>query len=226
MLDLDGVVYVGADAVPGCAASTWRRRGRPGCGSRSSPTTPRGRRPTVAEHLRELGRRGRTPDDVVTSAQAAARVLARAARRGCAGWSCWAAGGLVEAVAAAGLVPVGVEDDAEAVVTGYGPDVPWRHIMRAAVRIRDGLWWVASNTDLTIPTAFGVAPGHGVLVETLRRFTGVEPGGGRQAGPAAARRDRAPLRWRAAADGRRPARHRHRGRARGRRRLAAGDDRA
>ena len=47
--------------------------------------------------------------------------------------------------------------------------------MRAAVRVRDGLWWVASNSDLTIPTAFGVAPGHGVLVETLRRFSGVEP---------------------------------------------------
>ena len=47
--------------------------------------------------------------------------------------------------------------------------------MRAAVRIRDGLWWVACNTDLTIPTAFGLAPGHGVLVETVRRFSGVEP---------------------------------------------------
>ncbi len=60
-------------------------------------------------------------------------------------------------------------------MTGYGPEVLWGQIMRAAVRIRDGLWWVASNTDLTFPTSFGVAPGHGVLVETLRRFTGVEP---------------------------------------------------
>ena len=34
---------------------------------------------------------------------------------------------------------------------------------------------MASNTDLTIPTAFGVAPGHGVLVETVRRFSGVDP---------------------------------------------------
>ena len=47
--------------------------------------------------------------------------------------------------------------------------------MRAAVRIRDGLWWVASNTDHTIPTPYGVAPGHGVLVDTLRRFAEVEP---------------------------------------------------
>ena len=60
-------------------------------------------------------------------------------------------------------------------VTGYGPDLPWRDIMRAAVRIRDGLPWVASNTDYTIPTPYGVAPGHGVLVEMLGRFTGVSP---------------------------------------------------
>ncbi len=47
--------------------------------------------------------------------------------------------------------------------------------MRAAVRIRDGLWWVASNTDGSIPTSYGEAPGHGVLVETVVRFAGVHP---------------------------------------------------
>ena len=85
------------------------------------------------------------------------------------------AGALVEEVRAVGLTPVGVDDEAVAVVTGYGPDVPWRDVMRVAVRVRDGLTWVASNTDATIPTAYGVAPGHGVLVDTLRRFTEVEP---------------------------------------------------
>jgi hypothetical protein len=72
-------------------------------------------------------------------------------------------------------LPVGAEDEAVAVVSGYGPDVLWRDIMRIAVRVRDGLPWLASNADLTIPTEFGVAPGHGVLVETLARFTGVAP---------------------------------------------------
>lgn len=47
--------------------------------------------------------------------------------------------------------------------------------MRAAVRIRDGLPWVASNTDLSLPTAAGPAPGHGVLVDMVARFTGVDP---------------------------------------------------
>jgi len=110
----------------------------------------------------------------VTSAQAAARVLSE--RLGAGARVVVLGGrGLADAGAEPGLVLVGVEDDAEAVVTGYGPDVLWGQIMRAAVRIQGGLWWVASNTDLTFPTTFGVAPGHGVLVETLRRFTGVEP---------------------------------------------------
>jgi glycerol 3-phosphatase-2 len=86
------------------------------------------------------------------------------------------AAGLEEALVEAGLTPCRVDaDDAVAIVTGYGPDVVWRDIMVAAVRIRKGLAWVASNTDLTLPTADGPAPGHGVLVELLSRFSGVEP---------------------------------------------------
>jgi HAD superfamily hydrolase (TIGR01450 family) len=172
MLDLDGVVYVGADAVPGAPDHVAAARR---AGMRVAFITNNAARPPseVAEHLRELGVEADT-DDVVTSAQAAARVLSDRLGEG-APVAVLGAGGLTEAVTAAGLVPVGVRDDARAVVTGDGPDVPWRDIMRAAVRIRDGLWWVASNTDMTIPTAFGVAPGHGVQVEMVRRFTGVDP---------------------------------------------------
>ena len=172
MLDLDGVVYIGSDAVPGAPEHVAAARA---AGMRVAFITNNASRPpgAVAEHLRELGVEAGA-DDVVTSAQAAARVLSE--RLGVGARVVVLGGrGLADAVAEAGLVLVGVEDDAEAVVTGYGPDVLWGQIMRAAVRIQGGLWWVASNTDLTFPTTFGVAPGHGVLVETLRRFTGVEP---------------------------------------------------
>jgi len=172
MLDLDGVVYVGGAAVPRAADSieTARRRGaRPAFITNNASRTPE----TVARHLEELGVRAE-PGDVVTSAQAAARVLAQRLAPG-ARVVLLGAEGLRRAVAEEGLEAVGVEDDAEAVVTGYGPDVLWRDVMRAAVRIRDGLWWVASNTDLSIPTPYGTAPGHGVLVETLSRFSGVDP---------------------------------------------------
>jgi glycerol 3-phosphatase-2 len=172
MLDLDGVVYIGEQAVPGAPEQVDRARA---AGMRVAFITNNARRTpaTVAAHLRDLGV-GAQPEDVVTSAQAAARILADRLDPG-ARVVLLGADGLAEVVAEAGLEPVGVTDDAEALVSGYGPDVRWSDIMRAAVRVRDGLWWVATNSDLTIPTSFGVAPGHGVLVETIQRFSGVDP---------------------------------------------------
>jgi glycerol-1-phosphatase len=173
MLDLDGVVYVGGDAVPDAPEHLARVRK---AGIRLAFITNNAARPParVAEHLRELGVDA-APADVVTSAQAAARVLAERLGAG-ARVVLLGSDGLREALAQEGLVPVPVsDDDAAAVVSGYGPEVRWRDIMRATVRIRDGLFWVASNTDRSIPTKYGVAPGHGVLVDTIRGFSGVEP---------------------------------------------------
>jgi glycerol-1-phosphatase len=89
--------------------------------------------------------------------------------------ACLGAAGLEEALRDVGLEPAAVDHPrAVALATGYGPDVVWRDVMRAAVRVRDGLPWVASNTDLSLPTAFGQAPGHGVMVDMLQRFSGVK----------------------------------------------------
>ncbi|MFC5011545.1 HAD-IIA family hydrolase [Nocardioides plantarum] len=172
MLDLDGVVYVGPQAVPGAPEhlAAARDQGMGVAFITNNASRPPG---AVAEHLGELGVPA-TAADVVTSAQAAAGVLLERLGEG-ARVVLLGTTGLAEALYERGLVAVGVEDDADAVVSGYGPQVPWGDIMRAAVRIRDGLWWVASNTDGTIPTPYGAAPGHGVLVDTVRRFTGVEP---------------------------------------------------
>lgn len=172
MLDLDGVVYVGGVAVPRAPEALSAARG---AGMRVAFITNNASRPpdTVAEHLTELGVSA-TRSDVVTSAQAAARVLRdRLGER--ARVVVLGAEGLLQALSEESLVAVTVEDDADALVTGYGPEVRWKDIMHGAVRVRDGLWWVASNTDMTLPTPYGPAPGHGVLVETLRRFTGVDP---------------------------------------------------
>ncbi|SFM64125.1 HAD-IIA family hydrolase [Pimelobacter simplex] len=184
MLDLDGVVYVGPDAVQGAAEHVGRARD---AGMRVAFITNNASRPpdAVAEHLTALGVKA-APDDVVTSAQAAARVLRDRFGAG-ARILCLGADGLRAALDEAGLVPLGVaggeagedggagDDGADAVASGYGPDLRWGDLMRVAVRIRDGLPWVASNTDHTIPTPYGVAPGHGVLVDMLSRFTGVTP---------------------------------------------------
>jgi HAD superfamily hydrolase (TIGR01450 family) len=172
MLDLDGVVYIGGHAVPGAAdrLAQARRAGIQLAFITNNASRPPG---DVAAHLRDLGVDA-DEADVVTSAQAAARVLRDRFGAG-AKVALLGGRGLDAALRAEDLLPVAVGEEADAVVSGYGPDVLWRDIMRAAVLVRDGLPWVASNTDLTIPTAYGTAPGHGVLVGVLREFSGVDP---------------------------------------------------
>ena len=173
MFDLDGVVYIGDLAVPGAPAHLTRLR-ELGV-TLAFITNNASRAPgTVAEKLTGLGIEA-SANDVVTSAQAAARVLLDRFGEG-SPVAVLGADGLEAALAEVGLVPVGVSaENAVALVSGYGPDVPWREVMVAAVRVRDGLPWVASNTDLTLPTATGTAPGHGVLVDMLCRYSGVVP---------------------------------------------------
>jgi glycerol-1-phosphatase len=173
MFDLDGVVYIDGRAVEHAAESIAEAR-------RSSAhvafiTNNASRTPEeVSSHLSELGVAA-DPGDVVTSSQAAARLLRDAHGEG-APISCLGADGLVAALREAGLVPVDVGDDrAVAIVSGYAPEVRWRVIMRAATLIRNGLPWTATNTDLTLPTGDGLAPGHGLLVRLISDFAQVQP---------------------------------------------------
>ncbi|RJS47303.1 HAD-IIA family hydrolase [Nocardioides cavernaquae] len=173
MFDLDGVVYVGEHAVAGAPAAIGSARRT---GMHIAFVTNSAARPpeVVAAHLTALGVDA-APADVVTSAQAAAHLIRERFGRG-ARIFLVGGPGLDEALRAEGLAPVTeTAADPVAVATGYGPDLPWRQIMQGAVLINGGLPWVASNSDLTIPTSFGIGPGHGVLVRMLTDFTGVVP---------------------------------------------------
>lgn len=174
MVDLDGVVYIGGLAVQGAPEALSRARA---AGAQVAFVTNNASRTaqTVASHLSQLGVQAEAAD-VVTSAQAAAGLLVREWGQG-ARVLVLGADGLREALLAVGLEPVQdvADDDVVAVVTGFGPDVLWRDLMRVAVRIRAGLPWVASNTDMSFPTDFGQAPGHGVQVRMLSEFSGVSP---------------------------------------------------
>lgn len=174
MLDLDGVVYIGEHAVPGVSEHLDGVRAH---GAQVAFVTNNASRPpqVVADHLRRLGV-GASAADVVTSAQAAASVLHGRYGAG-ARILVLGSAGLDEALGELGLVAVhDVEDaDVRALVTGYGPDVVWRDILACAIRVRGGLDWVASNTDMSFPTAMGLAPGHGVLVKLISDFADVSP---------------------------------------------------
>ncbi|GAA3497055.1 hypothetical protein GCM10019016_041560 [Streptomyces prasinosporus] len=82
--------------------------------------------------------------------------------------------GLRAALRERGLVPVeSADDDPAAVVQGYGgPELAWGPLRRGVLRrARAGVPWFASNTDLTIPSGRGIAPGNGAAVEVVRIAT-------------------------------------------------------
>ena len=173
LLDLDGVVYVGPAAVPGAREHLLAAQAE---GMRLAYVTNNASRTpdVVAEHLRSLGMPARDTD-VVTSAQAAARVLADLVPAGSRVLVVGGAG-LHAALTERNLVPVSsADDDPVAVVQGFSPDIGWSLLAEGAYALERGLPWVASNTDLTIPTPRGRAPGNGTLVEVLRRASGRDP---------------------------------------------------
>ena len=98
--------------------------------------------------------------------------------------------GLEEALQSFGLVPV-TEPDADvlAVAQGYGPDMPWKQVLAGAVLVAQGLPWVATNTDLTIPLPNGIGPGNGALVKTIGDVCSTLSSGRRQARAALVRRN-------------------------------------
>ncbi|MFB0615364.1 HAD hydrolase-like protein [Streptomyces sp. AGS-58] len=174
LLDLDGVVYAGGNAIAHAVDSLAAARED---GMRLAYVTNNALRTpdAVAGHLTELG----IPTgagDVITSAQAVARLVAEQVPAG-ARVLVIGGEGLRVALRERGLVPVeSADDDPAAVVQGYGgPDLPWGRFAEASYAVRRGVPWFASNTDLTIPSARGIAPGNGAAVEVVRIATGSEP---------------------------------------------------
>ncbi|NEK85853.1 HAD-IIA family hydrolase [Blastococcus saxobsidens] len=173
LLDLDGVVYVGPDAVPGVPAALAAARAvgmRLGFVTNNAARTP----DQVAEHLTAL----QVPagsEDVITSSQAAATVVSGLLGPG--GRVLPVGGpGVAAALRAAGLVVVGTAgEQPEAVVQGYGTEVGWAQLAEAVVAVRNGARHVATNADATIPSPRGPLPGNGAMVGVVRDVTGQTP---------------------------------------------------
>jgi HAD superfamily hydrolase (TIGR01450 family) len=165
IFDLDGVIYLIDKPIPGAAETVERlhAEGKP----LSFVTNNASRRAAdVAALLTGMGVPAEA-DEVLTSAGAAAAMLAdRLPAR--APVLVVGADALRAEVRDAGLTPVETfEDKPAAVVQGYGPDVGWRILAEAALSVRAGALWMATNTDRTLPSARGPLPGNGSLVAVL-----------------------------------------------------------
>ncbi|MGZ6779478.1 MAG: HAD-IIA family hydrolase [Mycobacterium sp.] len=166
LVDLDGTVFRGHEPTTGAIDTLSTVTARTLYVTNNASRAP----DEVAEHLRELGFSA-DPDDVVTSAQSAARLLAE---RLSAGSPVLVVGteSLAGEITHVGLKPVrSSSDDPVAVVQGHSPETAWPDLAEAALAIRAGAFWVAANVDKTLPSERGLLPGNGSMVAALQTAT-------------------------------------------------------
>src|ERR1700712_272265 len=170
LLDLDGTIFRGKEATEGSVDTLGDVQARALYVTNNASRAPA----EVAEHLNALGFAA-SPDDVVTSAQSAARLLADQLPGGS---KVLVVGteSLAAEIRNAGLEPVRLfSDQPVAVVQGHSPETAWNDLAEAALAIRAGASWVAANVDRTLPTERGLLPGNGSMVAALRAATDGQP---------------------------------------------------
>ncbi|GAA1480071.1 hypothetical protein GCM10009624_05110 [Gordonia sinesedis] len=170
LLDLDGTVFAGRSPIPG-AADALAGLDLP----QLFVTNNASRRPAeVATHLDELGF-SVTPEQIVTSAQTGARLLAEHLEPGSRALVL-GTDGLAQEVREVGIgVTRSADDRPAAVIQGYSPDIGWAELSEAALAIRAGALWVATNVDATLPSERGLLVGNGSLVAAVANATGAQP---------------------------------------------------
>lgn len=168
--DLDGVVYRGPQAVPHAVDAL-------GGGSQQVhyATNNASRLPSeVAEHLVALGL-ATSDANVTTSAEAGASELTHLIHPGSTVLAVGGAG-VAAALESQGFAVSRTATAAvSGVLQGYGRDVRAGDLAEAAYAIQGGAPWVATNTDLTLPTDRGVAPGNGSLIGAVQLAVGRAP---------------------------------------------------
>lgn len=170
MLDLDGVVYRGREAVPQAAAAleVAREAGM----ALTFVTNNASRSPAqVAQRLAECAVPAE-PDQVITSAQAAARMIAQEGGQPIRVLAIGSTA-LREALIAEGLEVVTSADDVPTVVVqGMSTSLGWRDLAEAVRAINAGASHVATNLDATVPTDRGIVPANGSMVAAVTHATG------------------------------------------------------
>jgi glycerol-1-phosphatase len=182
LVDLDGVVYLGARPIPGVARVLAERVA---AGDRVAYCTNNSsrHRDEYLGHLTELGAPV-TLDSIFTSARVTALMLA-AESPGVRLAMVLGAPGLARELNDVGIRTVpptthGVASHPDVLVVGIDRQFTYARLVAAADAIRAGSRFVATNRDPVIPTESGLQPGAGSIVAALevavRRSADVEIG--------------------------------------------------
>ena len=174
ILDMDGVIWR-SDTPIGDLPAIFKRIEARGIqyafATNNSSKTPE----QYVDRLKNLGVDVQ-PWQVVTSSQRAAQAVAQAFPRGT---KVFAIGedGVRVALEEQGFEILSVEraSQAQAVVMGIDRTITFQKAAEAALLVRSGVPFYATNTDRTFPTPRGEIPGAGAWVSIITTATGVQP---------------------------------------------------
>ncbi|MGJ0120997.1 HAD-IIA family hydrolase [Williamsia sp. MIQD14] len=170
LCDLDGTLFAGGEAIDG-AQEALAQVTAPAYFVTNNASR---RAPEVAEHLTSLGFTA-TADEVVTSAQSAAALLAEHLEPGSRALVV-GTDGLAQEIREVGIgVTRSAADRPQAVVQGHSPDTGWAQLSEAVLAIADGALWIACNVDPTLPSERGFMIGNGSMVAAVAHATGATP---------------------------------------------------
>jgi HAD superfamily hydrolase (TIGR01450 family) len=173
LFDLDGVIYLGPEAVPGAVSALAALCDR---GTTVMYVTNNAARPAqvVIDQLTALGIAA-DHSSVLTSAQVAASALAAEWPRGTKALVAGSAN-LAALLGEAGFQIVeGADDHPAIVVQGYDPDLSWRRLDEATLAIQGGARWYATNSDASRPTDRGLVPGVGGAIAVIATALNQQP---------------------------------------------------
>lgn len=170
IIDMDGVLYQGNQAVPGAKEFFAFLRVRPIGFILATNNSTR----TARQYVDKLAGMGIEValSEILTSSQATAMYLETLAPPGT---KVYVIGeeGLETAVRERGYIISG--EGAEFVVVGLDRDLTYEKLKTATLLIRQGARFIGSNPDKTLPTEEGFIPGAGATLAALEAATGVSP---------------------------------------------------
>ncbi|MBO0694255.1 MAG: HAD-IIA family hydrolase, partial [Acidimicrobiaceae bacterium] len=168
VLDLDGVVWLAGQPIPGSAEAVARLK----ADGHEIVLLSNNSGLTRAEYTERLVKAGVGAEagELVTSAQAAASLVLPGSTVLILGDA-----GLHEALEERGVVPVQAGEHPDAVVVGRMVKLDYDELAAASSAIRAGARFIATNTDATFPTPHGLLPGAGALIAFLATASGQQP---------------------------------------------------
>lgn len=173
LLDLDGVVYRGKEAIPGAVEAINRAQD---LGKKVAYITNNASRTPeqITEQLVGFGIKA-APEQVIGAAKAGAKLLATKIPPGSKVLVVGGEGLRVEVVNLGFQIVEHSAEEPAGVIQGFSPDVGWKQLAQAAFAIQAGAVWVATNQDWTLPLERGIAPGNGTLVGAVHTAVGILP---------------------------------------------------